>query len=89
VLANAGIAPISLHEARGARQDAVDVNLTGVFNTVETAIPSMIERGQGGAIVLTSSTAGINGIGGPARGGLGYAAAKHRVVEPMRTLALG
>ncbi len=47
-----------------AWQDVIDVNLTGVFNTVEIAIPSMIERGQGGAIVLTSSTAGITGIGG-------------------------
>jgi NADP-dependent 3-hydroxy acid dehydrogenase YdfG len=45
----------------------IDVNLTGVFNTVEIAIPSMIERGAGGAIVLTSSTAGINGIGGSSR----------------------
>jgi NAD(P)-dependent dehydrogenase (short-subunit alcohol dehydrogenase family) len=58
-----------------------------VFNTVETAIPSMIERGQGGAIVLTSSTAGINGIGGPTRGGLGYTAAKHGVVGLMRSYA--
>ena len=48
--------------------DVIAVNLTGVYNTVETAIPSMIERGQGGAIVLTSSTAGINGIGGPTGG---------------------
>jgi NAD(P)-dependent dehydrogenase (short-subunit alcohol dehydrogenase family) len=87
VLANAGIAPLSLHEQRGTWQDVVDVNLTGVFNTVETAIPSMIERGQGGAIVLTSSTAGINGIGGPTRGGLGYAAAKHGVVGLMRVYA--
>jgi NAD(P)-dependent dehydrogenase (short-subunit alcohol dehydrogenase family) len=70
VLANAGIAPMSLHESHQAWQDVVDTNLTGVFNTVEIAIPSMIERGQGGAIVLTSSTAGINGIGGPTRGGL-------------------
>lgn len=68
VLANAGIAPMSLHETHDAWQDVIDVNLTGVFNTVETAIPSMIERGQGGAIVLTSSTAGINGIGGSSRG---------------------
>jgi SDR family mycofactocin-dependent oxidoreductase len=90
VLANAGIAPMSLHEqdAPGdAWQDVVDVNLTGVFNTVETAIPSMIERGQGGAIVLTSSTAGNNGIGGPTRGGLGYTAAKHGVVGLMRSYA--
>jgi (+)-trans-carveol dehydrogenase len=88
VLANAGIAPMSLHEEYGAWQDVIDVNLTGVFNTVETAIPSMIERGQGGAIVLTSSTAGINGIGGPTRGGLGYTAAKHGVVGLMRTFAV-
>jgi SDR family mycofactocin-dependent oxidoreductase len=88
VLANAGIAPMSLGEQQGdAWQDVVDVNLTGVFNTVETAIPSMIERGQGGAIVLTSSTAGITGIGGPTRGGLGYTAAKHGVVGLMRSYA--
>jgi SDR family mycofactocin-dependent oxidoreductase len=87
VLANAGIAPMSAHETHDAWQDVVDVNLTGVFNTVETAIPSMIERGKGGAIVLTSSTAGINGIGGPTRGGLGYAAAKHGVVGLMRSYA--
>jgi SDR family mycofactocin-dependent oxidoreductase len=87
VLANAGIAPMSLHEKHNAWQDVIDVNLTGVFNTVETAIPSMIERGQGGAIVLTSSTAGINGIGGPTRGGLGYTAAKHGVVGLMRSYA--
>jgi SDR family mycofactocin-dependent oxidoreductase len=88
VLANAGIAPMALgEEPHQAWQDVIDVNLTGVFNTVETAIPSMIERGQGGAIVLTSSTAGINGIGGPSRGGLGYAAAKHGVVGLMRVYA--
>jgi len=79
---------MSLGEQPGdAWQDVVDVNLTGVFNTVETAIPSMIERGQGGAIVLTSSTAGNNGIGGPTRGGLGYTAAKHGVVGLMRSYA--
>ena len=87
VLANAGIAPMSLHEKHNAWQDVIDVNLTGVFNTVEIAIPSMIERGAGGAIVLTSSTAGINGIGGPTRGGLGYTAAKHGVVGLMRSYA--
>ncbi len=79
---------MSLHEGGGdAWQDVIDVNLTGVFNTVETAIPSLIERGQGGAIVLTSSTAGINGIGGPTHGGLGYTAAKHGVVGLMRSYA--
>jgi len=87
VLANAGIAPMSTDERNDPWQDAIDVNLTGVFNTVETATPSMIERGQGGAIVLTSSTAGISGIGGPTRGGLGYTAAKHGIVGLMRSYA--
>jgi SDR family mycofactocin-dependent oxidoreductase len=89
VLANAGIAPMGVpsNEKYEAWQDVVDVNLTGVFNTVETAIPSMIERGRGGAIVLTSSTAGNNGIVGPTRGGLGYAASKHGVVGLMRSYA--
>jgi SDR family mycofactocin-dependent oxidoreductase len=87
VLANAGIAPMSLHETHDAWQDVIDVNLTGVFNTVEIAIPSMIQHGQGGAIVLISSTAGINGIGGPTRGGRGYTASKHGVVGLMRSYA--
>ena len=89
VLANAGIAPMTPpeREPHAAWQDVIDVNLTGVFNTIEIAIPSMIERGEGGAIVLTSSTAGINGIGGPSRGGLGYAAAKHGLVGLMRSYA--
>src|SRR5262245_46418988 len=64
VLANAGIAPMSQDPQDQEWQDVVDVNLTGVYNTVRAAVPAMIERGQGGAMVLTSSTAGINGIGG-------------------------
>ena len=89
VVANAGIAPMSLgEEPHEAWQDAIDVNLTGVFNTVEIAVPSMIERGAGGAIVLTSSTAGLNGIGGGGRGGLGYTASKHGVVGLTRQMAV-
>jgi SDR family mycofactocin-dependent oxidoreductase len=87
VLANAGIAPMSLNEPREAWQDVIDVNLTGVLHTIETAIPWMILHGQGGSIVITSSTAGLNGIGGPTRGGLGYAAAKHGLVGLMRSYA--
>lgn len=87
VLANAGIAPMSLQPREQEWQDVVDVNLTGVYNTVQVAVPSMIDRGAGGAIVLTSSTAGINGIGGHTPGGLGYTAAKHGVVGLMRSYA--
>ena len=88
VIANAGIiAPMAVQGPHDPWQDVIDVNLTGVFTTVETAIPSMIERGQGGAIVLTSSTAGLNGIASPSRGGLAYAAAKHGLVGLMRSYA--
>ena len=87
VLANAGIAPMSLDPRPQEWQDVIDVNLTGVYNTVEATRPGMVERGAGGAIVLTSSTAGINGIGGDAPGGLGYTAAKHGIVGLMRSYA--
>ena len=87
VVANAGIAPMSLTPRDQEWQDAIDVNLAGVYNTVRVATPAMIERGQGGAIVLTSSTAGLTGIGGNSPGGLGYTAAKHGIVGLMRAYA--
>jgi SDR family mycofactocin-dependent oxidoreductase len=87
VLANAGIAPMAVHETGDPWTDVVAVNLTGVYHTVEVAIPSIVERRRGGAIVITSSTAGNNGIGGPGAGGLGYTAAKHGVVGLMRSYA--
>jgi SDR family mycofactocin-dependent oxidoreductase len=88
VLANAGIAPIAVGAADPQEfVDVVDVNLTGVWNTVEVAKQALIEGGRGGAIVLTSSTAGLKGIAGDTPGGAGYTAAKHGVVGLMRTYA--
>jgi SDR family mycofactocin-dependent oxidoreductase len=87
VVANAGICPVSVHPVEQEWQDVIDVNLTGVYNTVNIALPSMIERGQGGAIVLISSTAGLNGVGGNTPGGLSYTASKHGVVGLMRSYA--
>jgi SDR family mycofactocin-dependent oxidoreductase len=87
VVANAGIATMSLHETHDAWQAVIDVNLTGTFNTVEVALPSMIQHGRGGAVVLISSSAGLAGIGGPSRGGLAYTASKHGVVGLMRSYA--
>ncbi len=72
---------------RGAWRDALDVDLTGVFHTIEVAVPSMIEGKRGGAIVITSSTAGLSGTGVVSRGGLGYVAAKHAVVGLVRAYA--
>lgn len=87
VLANAGIAPMSMQPVEREWQDVLDVNLSGVRNAVEVAKPSLIERGKGGAIVLTSSTAGLTGMGGDTPGGIGYTAAKHGVVGLMRAYA--
>jgi SDR family mycofactocin-dependent oxidoreductase len=89
VLANAGIAPMG-DDADPARafRDVVDVNLTGVWNTVRASAPVMVEQGDGGAIVLTSSTAGLKGFGGGSPGGEGYTAAKHGVVGLMRAFAV-
>lgn len=85
VVANAGIAPMLIEDRPQAWQDVIDVNLTGTFNTIEAVIPSMVERGQGGSIVIISSTAGLTGIGGSSNGGLGYSASKHGVVGLMRS----
>jgi SDR family mycofactocin-dependent oxidoreductase len=88
VLANAGIAPMgNEEEAAQAFRDVIDVNLTGVWNTLRATTPVLVEQGQGGAVVLTSSTAGLKGIGGDSGGGQGYTASKHGVVGLMRSFA--
>src|SRR5579863_9085223 len=77
VLANAGIGPSSGVSPEQQWDEVVGVNLTGVWNTGRVAIPSMIDQGKGGAIVLTSSTGGLIGPGMNYPGTLGYTAAKH------------
>lgn len=84
VVANAGIAPMA---GEDAWQDVIDVNLTGVFHTVDVAMRPMIEAGNGGSIVLTSSVAGLVGLASPMAGSIGYAAAKHGIVGIMRVYA--
>jgi SDR family mycofactocin-dependent oxidoreductase len=91
ILANAGIAPLGGGDEKDPLvlwRDVIDVNLTGVWNTVRAAVPSMIDAGRGGAIVITSSTAGLKGLGGSMDSGLAYTASKHGVVGVMRGLAL-
>lgn len=84
VIANAGIAPMMGDDAW---QDVIDVNLTGVYHTVDVAMRPLIKQGDGGAVVLTSSVAGLVGIGAPIAGSLGYTAAKHGLVGLMRAYA--
>jgi len=89
VLANAGIGLMDAAADPGrAFRDQLDVNLVGVWNTVQAAAPLMIEQGRGGAVVLTSSAFGLIGRGGDGTGGSdGYVASKHGVVGLMRTFA--
>ena len=84
VIANAGIAPMAAPEAW---QDVIDVNLTGIYHTIDVAMKPMIKFGNGGSIVLTSSVAGLVGLGSPVGGSVGYAAAKHGIVGIMRVYA--
>ena len=85
VVANAGIAP--MQSGDDGWRDVIDVNLTGVYNTIKAAIPTMVKQGTGGSIVLISSAAGLAGIASPDAGSVGYAAAKHGVVGLMRVYA--
>ena len=85
VVANAGIAP--MQAGLDGWRDVIDVNLTGVFHTIDIARPPMVEQGRGGSIVLISSVMGLAGGGGDDVGSIGYAAAKHGIVGLMRVYA--
>jgi (+)-trans-carveol dehydrogenase len=87
VSANAGIggSPAKAWEMDDATwQTMVDINLTGVWHAAKAAIPHLIEGGNGGSIILTSSAAGLKAYENIAH----YVSAKHGVVGLMRTLAL-
>ncbi|WAC93143.1 mycofactocin-coupled SDR family oxidoreductase [Mycobacterium sp. Aquia_213] len=93
VLANAGILPA--FGAQGSQMksfvDAVDILLNGVYYTIEAAVPALVDQGEGGAIVITSSSAGLNSLcptfSVRNHGFAGYHAAKHGVVGLMRYFA--
>jgi (+)-trans-carveol dehydrogenase len=85
VHANAGIGSwaVTWEMTEEMWREMIDVNLTGVFHTVRAALPSMVARGEGGVVVLTSSTAGLIGYMNTAH----YTAAKHGVIGLMKVLA--
>jgi SDR family mycofactocin-dependent oxidoreductase len=84
VVANAGIfssAPV--HELTEEQWDTmIDINLTGVWKTVRATVPTLIEQGTGGSIILISSTGGVQGFPNFAH----YVAAKHGVLGLARTM---
>jgi (+)-trans-carveol dehydrogenase/(-)-trans-carveol dehydrogenase len=87
VSANAGIGS-SPHKSWELDDDTwqtmIDINLSGVWHSAKAAIPHLIEGGNGGSIILTSSAAGLQAYENIAH----YVSAKHGVVGLMRTLAL-
>jgi SDR family mycofactocin-dependent oxidoreductase len=93
VLANAGILPVFPEQANrpAAFHDSIDVMLKGVYFTIEAALPALLANPDGGAVVITSSTAGLaslcEGLDGRNHGLAGYTAAKHGVVGLMRYYA--
>lgn len=62
----------------------IGVMLTGVFLGMKYQIPRILEHGDGGAIVNTSSGAGLIGFPGMSP----YVAAKHGVIGLTKTAAL-
>jgi SDR family mycofactocin-dependent oxidoreductase len=90
VCANAGVVALSMSETNPIEvfRETIDINLTGVWNTVRAALPAMLDGGRGGSIVLISSTAGFKGLGVDRQASMeAYTASKHGVVGLMRVFA--
>ncbi len=85
VIANAGICSgrMSWEISAEQWQETIDVNLTGTFNTAKAAIPHLLEQGEGGSIVFTSSVSGLKGTPFTAH----YTATKHGITGLAKTMA--
>ncbi|MFZ0091919.1 MAG: SDR family NAD(P)-dependent oxidoreductase [Solirubrobacteraceae bacterium] len=86
VVLNAGVpgAPIPLSQESVATFDRIiAVNLRGVFLGLRATLAHLREQGDGGAIVVTASTAGVSGSELEA-----YSASKHGVVALARSAAI-
>ena len=88
VVANAGtkVTGDGFVDAVGADawQRALDVNLTGIFNTVKHGVRALLSGGRGGAVVCTASTAGHYAV---ARGEHAYSASKAGISGLVRVMA--
>jgi SDR family mycofactocin-dependent oxidoreductase len=86
VVANAGVLSWGrMFEMSEEQWDSViDVNLNGTWRTIRAAVPAMIEAGNGGSIIVVSSSAGLKATPGNSH----YAASKHGLVAITNSLAL-
>ncbi len=89
VIANAGIVRLGDEpdDFLTLWNDIIGTNLTGVFHTVKACTQHLIDGGNGGSIVITSSSAGLKGTGTPKTGGAAYTAAKRGLVGYMQVIA--
>jgi len=86
VVANAGVLGWGrLWELTDEQWDTViDVNLTGTWRTLRATVPAMIDAGNGGSIVVVSSSAGLKATPGNGH----YSASKHGLTALTNTLAI-
>jgi len=86
VVANAGVLGWGrLWELTDEQWDTViGVNLTGTWRTLRATVPAMIEAGNGGSIVIVSSSAGLKATPGNGH----YSASKHGLTALTNTLAI-
>lgn len=87
VVANAGIGPGGVTPPDQQWDDVIAINLKGVWNTIRVTLDPMIENGQGGSIILTSSTGGLIGNSVNWPGMIAYTAAKHGVIGLLHSYA--
>ena len=66
VVANAGVLSWGRLFEMSEEQwtSVIDVNLTGTWKTIRAAVPAMIEAGNGGSIIIVSSSAGLKATPG-------------------------
>ncbi|WP_163697375.1 mycofactocin-coupled SDR family oxidoreductase [Mycolicibacterium sarraceniae] len=62
----------------------IDVNLTGTWRTLRAVVPAIIQAGNGGSIIVVSSSAGVKATPGNSH----YAASKHGLTALTNSLAL-
>ena len=86
LVANAGVLSWGrVWELTDEQWDAViGVNLSGTWRSLRAVIPAMIEAGNGGSIVLVSSSAGLKATPGNSH----YSASKHGVTGLTNSLAI-
>lgn len=86
VVANAGVLSWGrLWELTDEQWNTViDTNLTGTWRTLRATVPAMIEAGNGGSIIVVSSSAGVKATPGNSH----YAASKHGLTALTNSLAM-